>query len=85
MTIRLTDAQMTVLRALDKLPGDGSQWVYPTRRTFSSGAALALCFDSRIAGRPKLLEASVGRSPRAYRLLPSGRDFIANLKAEGRW
>lgn len=88
MSERLTDAQMTVLRALEKLdtlPEEGHCWAYPTRKTFNAFAALSLCLANNVSGRPQLAEMSGSRAPRAYRLTPAGRTLIAKLKAEGTW
>lgn len=75
MTIRLTDAQMTVLRALDKLPE--GEWITAKEGGFSANSANALNWHRS----PTLVTPDWGK----YTLAPAGRALIATLKAEGRW
>lgn len=81
MTIRLTDAQMTVLRALDKLPE--GKWITAKEGGFSGYAAPWLAYPNPHKGMKKALVERKGIS--TYRLRQAGRDLIATLKAEGRW
>lgn len=83
MTIRLTDAQMTVLRALDKLPE--GEWITAKEGGFSGYAAGWLaCMVGERGEHP--VDAGFGRKERGmYRLTKAGRALIANLKWEGKW
>lgn len=70
MTIRLTDAQMTVLRALD-------EWdMYRVADVPSNWQ------DVRSLVEKKLIERKLHGS---YSLTSAGRALIATLKAEVRW
>lgn len=84
MTIRLTDAQMTVLRALDKLPE--GEWITAKEGGFHRSAAAALHYPAPSRGwQGRMVEFRVFSVPLQYRVSRFGRALIATLKAEGRW
>ena len=84
MTIRLTDAQMTVLRALDKLPE--GEWITAKEGKFHNSAAAALHYQAPSRGwQGRIVQFRVSSAPLQYRVSKAGRDLIATLKADGRW
>lgn len=70
MTIRLTDAQMTVLRALDEWP---MYRVDPAPESWQTVLSLV--------GQKLIARDTHG----SYSLTTRGQNLIATLKAEGRW